>query len=208
MKAEGRGSSAPLTESFAEKHNLKLVLLALFGGTAGQAVVWYCGQFYALFFLTQTLKVAPTTAILMIAAALAIGTPGFILFGWLSDRIGRKPIIMLGCLLAVTTYLPVFKGLTHYANPALEAAIAAAPVVVVADPGRCSLQFNPVGTAKFTSSCDVAKTALASRGIPYSNEAAPAGSTAQIKVGNTAIPSYAADSARCSSEKRRPLPNL
>jgi len=190
MKAEGRGSSAPLSESFAEKHNLKLVLLALFGGTAGQAVVWYCGQFYALFFLTQTLKVAPTTAILMIAAALAIGTPGFILFGWLSDRIGRKPIIMLGCLLAVTTYLPVFKGITHYANPALEAAIGAAPVVVEADPGRCSLQFNPVGTSKFTSSCDVAKTALVSRGIPYSNQATPPGSAAQIKVGNTAIASY------------------
>jgi Sugar (and other) transporter len=190
MKAEGRGSTAPLTESFAERGNLKLVLLALFGGTAGQAVVWYCGQFYALFFLTQTLKVAPTTAILMVAAALAIGTPGFILFGWLSDRVGRKPIIMLGCLLAVITYLPLFKAITHYANPALEAAVAAAPVVVVADPAECSLQFNPVGTSKFTSSCDVAKSALVNRGIPYSNEAAPPGSVAQIKVGATAIASY------------------
>jgi Sugar (and other) transporter len=190
MKAEGRGSTAPLTESFAERGNLKLVLLALFGGTAGQAVVWYAGQFYALFFLTQTLKVAPTTAILMVAAALAIGTPGFILFGWLSDRVGRKPIIMLGCLLAVITYLPLFKAITHYANPALEAAVAAAPVVVVADPAECSLQFNPVGTSKFTSSCDVAKSALVNRGIPYSNEAAPPGSVAQIKVGATAIASY------------------
>jgi MFS family permease len=190
MKAEGRGSTAPLTESFAEGRNLKLVLVALFGGTAGQAVVWYCGQFYALFFLTQTLKVDPTTAILMIAAALAIGTPGFILFGWMSDRVGRKPIIMLGCLLAVVTYLPVFKGITHYANPALEAAVAAAPVVVTADPDQCSLQFNPVGTSKFTSSCDVAKSALVIRGIPYRNEAAPPGSVAQISVGQTAIDSY------------------
>jgi MFS family permease len=190
IKAEGRVSRAPLTESFAEKHNLRLVLIALFGGTAGQAVVWYAGQFYALFFLTQTLKVAPTTAILMTAAALAIGTPGFILFGWLSDRIGRKPIIMLGCLLAVITYLPLFKAITHYANPALEAAIATAPVVVTANPDDCSLQFNPVGTSKFTSSCDVAKSALVTRGIPYSNEAAPSGTVAQIKVGNTAIASY------------------
>jgi MFS family permease len=190
MKAEGRGSLAPLTESLAEKHNLKLVLLALFGGTAGQAVVWYCGQFYALFFLTQTLKVAPTTAILMTAAALAIGTPGFIVFGWLSDRVGRKPIIMLGCLLAVITYLPLFKAITHYANPALEAAVATAPVVVIASPEECSLQFNPVGTSKFTSSCDVAKSALVNRGIPYSNETAAPGSVAQIKVGRTAIASY------------------
>jgi MFS family permease len=190
MKAEGRGSTAPLTESFAERRNLKLVLIALFGGTAGQAVVWYCGQFYALFFLTQTLKVEPTTAILMIAAALAIGTPGFILFGWMSDRVGRKPIIMLGCLLAVITYLPLFKAITHYANPALEAAVATSPVVVTAYPDECSLQFNPVGTAKFTSSCDIAKTALVTHGIPYSNEAAPPGTVAQIKVGQTAIASY------------------
>jgi MFS family permease len=190
MQAEGRGSRAPLTESFAEKHNLKLVIVALLGGTAGQAVVWYCGQFYTLFFLTQTLKVDPTTANLMIAAALAIGTPFFILFGWMSDRVGRKPIIMLGCLLAVITYLPLFKAITHYANPALETAVATSPVVVTANPDECSVQFNPVGTSKFTSSCDIAKSALVTRGIPYSNEAAPAGTTAQIKVGQTAIASY------------------
>jgi MFS family permease len=190
MKDEGRGSTAPLTEALTEGRNLRLVLLALFGGTAGQAVVWYAGQFYALFFLTQTLKVDPKTAALMIAVALAIGTPGFILFGWLSDRVGRKPIIMLGCLLAIITYLPLFKAITHYANPALEAAVATAPVVVIADPEECSLQFNPVGTSKFTSSCDVAKSALVTRGIPYSNEAAPSGTVAQIKVGETAIPSY------------------
>jgi MFS family permease len=190
MKEEGRGSTAPLTEALAEGRNLRLVLLALFGGTAGQAVVWYAGQFYALFFLTQTLKVDPRTAILMIAAALAIGTPGFILFGWLSDRVGRKPIIMLGCLLAVITYLPIFKAITHYANPALEAAVATAPVVVIADPSECSLQFNPVGTSKFTSSCDVAKSALVNRGIPYSNLAVSPGNVAQIKVGETAISSF------------------
>ncbi len=190
MQAEGRGSRAPLTESFAEKRNLKLVIVALLGGTAGQAVVWYCGQFYTLFFLTQTLKVDPTTANLMIAAALAIGTPFFILFGWMSDRVGRKPIIMLGCLLAVITYLPLFKAITHYANPALETAVATSPVVVTANPDECSVQFNPVGTSKFTSSCDIAKSALVTRGIPYSNEAAPAGMTAQIKVGQTTIASY------------------
>jgi MFS family permease len=190
MKTEGRGSRAPLTESFAERGNLKVVLIALFGATAGQGVVWYCGQFYALFFLTQTLKVDPKTAILMVAAALAIGTPGFILFGWLSDRFGRKPIIMLGCLLAVTTYLPLFKAITHYANPALEAAIASAPAVVIADPDECSLQFNPISTSKSKSSCDVARSALVNQGIPYIHETAPPGSVARIKIGQTAIASY------------------
>jgi MFS family permease len=190
MKSEGTNSKAPLTESFAEWGNAKIVLLALFGLTAGQAVVWYCGQFYALFFLTQTLKVDPQAANLMIAASLLIGTPFFIVFGSLSDRIGRKPIIMAGCALAVITYFPIFKAITHYANPALEAAQATSPVVVVADPGECSFQFNPVGTAKFTSSCDIAKAALVSRGVPYANESAAAGTVAQIKIGATVIPSY------------------
>jgi MFS family permease len=190
MKAEGKGSKAPLTESFADPRNLKVVLLALFGGTAGQAVVWYAGQFYALFFQTQILKVDGGTANLLIAASLAIGTPFFILFGSLSDRIGRKPIIMLGCLLAVVTYFPLFKAITHYANPALEAAVANAPVVVVADPGRCSFQFNPVGTSKFTTPCDVAKSALVRLGVPYSNEPAAPGTSAQVKVGQTVMASY------------------
>jgi MFS family permease len=190
MKAEGTHSKAPLTESFAEWGNAKVVLLALFGLTAGQAVVWYCGQFYALFFLTQTLKVDPQAANLMIAASLLIGTPFFIVFGSLSDRIGRKPIIMAGCALAVITYFPIFKAITHYANPALEAAQAASPAIVVADPSECSFQFNPVGTTKFTSSCDIAKAALVSRGVPYSNESAPAGTVAQIKLGSAVIPSY------------------
>jgi MFS family permease len=189
MKDEGRRSTAPLTESFARWDNLKIVLLALFGLTAGQAVVWYTGQFYALFFLTQTLKVDPVYANLMIAASLAIGTPFFILFGWLSDRIGRKPIIMLGCLLAALTYFPIFKALTHYGNPALFNAQATSPVVVTADPNDCSFQFNPVGTSKFTSSCDIAKSALVKAGVPYSNLAGPAGA-ASVKVGETIVPSY------------------
>jgi len=192
MKDEGKHSKAPLTESFARWPNLKIVLLALFGLVAGQAVVWYTGQFYALFFLTQTLKVDAQAANLMIAAGLLLGTPFFVIFGTLSDRIGRKPIIMAGLVLACLTYFPIFKGITHYANPALEEAIATAPVVVTADPNECSFQFNPVGTSQFTSSCDIAKSALVRRGIPYSNEAAPAGTVASIKVGSTLIPSYSA----------------
>src|SRR5271169_4770258 len=156
MKAAGTSSKAPLTESFGNWSNGRIVILALLGATAGQAVVWYCGQFYALFFLTQSLKVDGATANLMIAASLLIGTPFFIVFGSLSDRIGRKKIIMAGCLLAALTYFPLFHALTHYANPALEAAHATAPAVVVADPDKCSVQFNPVGTAKFTTPCDLA----------------------------------------------------
>jgi MFS family permease len=190
MKEEGKGSKAPLTESFGQWKNLKIVLLALFGLTAGQAVVWYTGQFYALFFLTQTLKVDSTTANLLIAASLLIGTPCFILFGWLSDKIGRKRIIMAGCLLAVFTYFPVFKAITHFANPALEAAQANAPVTVVADPSTCSFQFNPVGTAKFLSSCDIAKSFLAKGSVNYENETAPTGSVAHIKIGSTVIESF------------------
>jgi MFS family permease len=190
MKAEGKGSKAPLTESFARWGNLKIVLLALFGLTAGQAVVWYTGQFYALFFLTQTLKVSGATANILIALSLAIGTPFFILFGWLSDKIGRKRIILAGCLLAAITYIPVFHGIAYFANPALYAAQANAPVTVVADPAECSFQFNPVGTAKFLSSCDIAKSFLAKNSVSYENEAAPAGTVASIKVGETIIQSF------------------
>ena len=190
MKEEGTRSKAPLTESFARWGNLKIVLIALFGLTAGQAVVWYTGQFYALFFLTQTLKIDAQTANLLIAGSLLVGTPFFVFFGWLSDKIGRKPIIMAGCLIAALTYFPIYKAITHYGNPALEHAVNAAPVVVVADPAECTFQFNPVGTSKFTSTCDVAKTALVKRGTPYSNEAAPAGSPAMVKVGDVVIASY------------------
>lgn len=184
IKSEGKLSTAPLTEAFGNWKNLKIVLLALFGATAGQAVVWYGGQFYALFFLEKILQVDAKAANLMIAAALLIGTPFFVVFGGLSDRIGRKGIIMAGCVLAAVTYFPVFKGLTHFANPALERAVASAPVTVVADPANCSFQFDPVGRKAFTQSCDVAKSVLAKAGVPYTNEAAPAGSVARVRIGN------------------------
>ncbi|KVC29121.1 MFS transporter [Burkholderia pseudomultivorans] len=190
IKSEGKTSKAPLTEAFGQWKNLKIVTLALVGLTAGQAVVWYTGQFYALFFLTQTLKVDGASANILIAIALLIGTPFFLFFGSLSDKIGRKPIILAGCLIAALTYFPLFKALTHYANPQLEIATQKAPISVVADPATCSFQFNPVGTSKFTNSCDIAKSALAKAGLNYENVAAPAGTTAQIKVGDTVIPAY------------------
>jgi MFS family permease len=200
MKAEGKGSRSPLKDAFANWSNLKIVILALIGLTAGQAVVWYTGQFYALFFLTQTLKVSPQTANIMIAVSLAIGTPGFIFFGWLSDKIGRKPIIMAGCLIAAITYFPIFKAITHYANPALETAIAKAPIVVTSNPAECSFQFNPVGTAKFVTSCDIAKSALVRRGVPYANVDAPAGTIAQIKIGDVVVPSFAGSAADAAAK--------
>lgn len=196
MKAEGTTSRAPLKESFGSWPNLRVVLIALFGLTAGQAVVWYTGQFYTLFFLTQTLKVDLQTGNVLVAVSLLLGTPFFVIFGKLSDKIGRKPVILAGCALAALTYFPLFRALTHYANPALEAAQATAPVVVVADPAECSVQFNPVGTSAFTSSCDVAKAALVKRGIPYRNQAGTG--SALVRVGGSEIPAYdatVADSA-------------
>ncbi|AJC19979.1 MFS transporter [Pandoraea pulmonicola] len=189
MKAEGKASKAPLTESFGQWKNLKIVILALVGLTAGQAVVWYTGQFYSLFFMTQVLKVDGNTANIMVALGLLIGSPFFVFFGALSDRIGRKPIIMAGCLLAALLYFPIFKALTHYANPALEAATARSPITVIADPNECSFQFNPVGTSKFTSSCDIAKSYLSRAGLNYRNEAAPAGTMATVKIGDKVISS-------------------
>jgi len=193
MKAEGKTSKAPLTESFGQWKNLKIVILALLGLTAGQAVVWYTGQFYALFFLQQTLKVDGATANMLIAASLVIGTPFFIVFGTLSDKIGRKPIILAGCLIAALTYFPIFSALTHYANPALENALKNAPVVVTADPGDCQFQFNPTGTKKFTSSCDIVKAKLAAASVNYSNEVAAPGTIASVKVGEKVIISYNAN---------------
>jgi MFS family permease len=188
MKAEGKTSKAPLTESFGQWKNLKIVILALIGITAGQAVVWYTGQFYALFFLTQALKVDGATANLLIAASLLLGTPFFIVFGSLSDRIGRKPIIMAGCLIAAVSYMPVFKMLTEAANPDLARAQATNKVVVSADPAECSFQFNPTGTKKFTSSCDIAKQKLANASVSYDSVDLPAGTSAVIKVGDKEIP--------------------
>ncbi len=188
MKAEGRTSKAPLTEAFAHWPNLKLVLIALFGLTAGQAVVWYTGQFYALFFLTQSLKIDAATANLLMALGLLLGTPFFILMGGLSDRIGRKPVILAGCVLAAATYFPLFHALTEAGNPALAQALRSAPVQLVADPAQCSFQFNPTGATRFTSSCDVAKQALANASVNY--ESSSGSGTALIRIGDRVIESY------------------
>lgn len=187
MKEEGTTSKAPIREAFGEWKNLRWVLIALFGAGAGQAVVWYTGQFYALFYLEKVLKVDGATANILIAIALALGTPFFVIFGWLSDRVGRKPIILAGCALAVVSYFPLFHALTRAANPALAAASATAPIVVKTDPATCSLQFDPVGGNKFdTTSCDVAKAYLAKAGLPYSTEPAAPAANAQ-PTGSTVV---------------------
>ena len=203
MKAEGKTSKAPLSESFGQWKNLKIVILALVGLTAGQAVVWYSGQFYALFFMTQALKVDGAAANIYVAISLIIGTPFFILFGTLSDKIGRKPIIMAGCLLAVLTYFPTFTALTNAANPALAEAQAKNKVVVTADAAECSFQFNPTGTVKFTSSCDIAKQVLAGASVSYENAAGTAGTPATIKIGETVITSYTAKGLPADEAKKK-----
>ena len=203
MKAEGKTSKAPLKESFGEWKNLKIVILALVGLTAGQAVVWYTGQFYALFFLTQALKVDGATANILVAVSLLIGTPFFIVFGSLSDKIGRKPIILAGCLLAALTYFPVFGALTKAANPALAEAQAKNKVVVVADANECSFQFNPTGTVKFTSSCDIAKQVLAGASVSYENAPGAAGTPAVIKIGETSITGYSSKGLPADEAKKK-----
>lgn len=186
MKEEGKTSKAPLTESFGQWKNLKIVILALVGLTAGQAVVWYTGQFYALFFLTQALKVDPSTANILIAVSLLIGTPFFIVFGTLSDKIGRKPIIMAGCLIAALTYFPLFNALTKAANPDLAAAQAKTQVVVTADPKECSFQGSPIAREiDFRSSCDIAKRYLAQSSVSYENAAGTGPAT--ITIGDKVI---------------------
>ena len=188
MKEEGTTSRAPLTEAFGRWDNLRLVLIALFGAVAGQAVVWYTGQFYALFFLERMMRVDGATANIMIAVALIIGTPFFIVFGWLSDKIGRKKIIMTGCLLAALTYFPLFHALSGAVNPALYEAQSRAPVSIVADPNGCSLQFDPIGRNRFDqTSCDIAKSFLARAGVSYANVAARDGTTSQLRIGNVVI---------------------
>jgi MFS family permease len=196
MVDEGTRSKRPLSEAFGEWKNLKVALAALFGATAGEAVVWYGGQFYALFFLTQTLKVPAATAQIMIAIGLLIGTPGFILFGSLSDKIGRKPIMLAGFALAVVTYFPIFQGITHFANPKLEHALATAPVTVTANPSECSFQFKATGTEKFTTGCDVIKAALVGLSVNYDNVTAPAGTVASVKIGDQVIPADTPDVAK------------
>jgi MFS family permease len=190
MKAEGTGSKAPLLEAFGRWGNLKIVLAALFGVIAGFGVVWYATQFYVLLFLAQTLKVDGPTANVIVIIALLLATPFFVVFGALSDRIGRKWLVLGGIFLAAVSFFPVFKGLTHYANPALEKALLTSPVVVKADPDDCQFQINVTGTKKFTSSCDMIKARLVAAGVNYSNEAAPAGSVAEVMIGGAVLRSF------------------
>ncbi|MCT2399886.1 MFS transporter [Novosphingobium mangrovi (ex Huang et al. 2023)] len=188
MKDEGTTSKSPIRDSFGKWGNLKFVLIALFGAVAGQAVVWYTGQFYAMFYLEKILKVDGATTNYLIAIALALGTPFFVFFGWLSDRIGRKYLILGGCALAALTYFPAFHALSDAANPALAQASKNAPVVVTANDAECSFQFDPIGKNKFdASSCDIAKAFLAKNGINYTNTAAPAGTVATVAIGGNTL---------------------
>ncbi|WP_271408979.1 MFS transporter [Pseudomonas sp. Q1-7] len=193
MKAEGKCSKAPLRESFTQWSNLKVVLTALFSINAGQAVTFYTAQFYVLFFLTQVLKVDGGTANSLLIVALVLGAPFFIVAGRLSDRIGRKPVLLAGLLLATLCYFPLFKALTYYANPAIDQASRQAPISVIADPVTCTFQFDPVGKAKFDSPCDRAKTLLVKGGLPYASVDAPAGSELVVKVGDTEIRGFDAE---------------
>ena len=188
MKSEGKTSKAPLSESFGQWKNLKIVLLALFGLVAGQAVVWYSGQFYALFFLTSVLKVDGATANILVAISLILGTPFFVIFGTLSDKIGRKPIILAGMLLAIVTYFPLFGMLTKAANPDLAAAQVKNKIVVSAPAGDCSFQGNPVAREiDFTKSCDIAKRFLAQNSVSYDNATVTEAGPAKIKIGEKEI---------------------
>jgi len=203
MIDEGKGSKKPLKDAFGRWGNLKIVLLALVGLTAGQAVVWYTGQFYALFFLEKTLKVDGALTNSLVAIALLIGTPFFVFFGWLSDKVGRKWIILAGCLLAVLTYFPLFQTLTKAANPQLARAVATSPVTVIADPADCSVQFDPIGKTVFNTSCDLAKAHLAKAGITYENREAPAGSVAKVRIGAETVTSFAGETLDKAAFKDR-----
>jgi MFS family permease len=203
IKAEGKTSKAPLSEAFGQWNNLKIVLLALVGLTAGQAVVWYTGQFYALYFLQTFLKVDGPTANILIAVSLILGTPFFVIFGGLSDRVGRKPIIMAGCLIAALTYFPLFGALTSFANPKLQAAIEKSPVTVEADPANCNLVLNLTGTAKFTTACDLSRTFLSNAGVNYEKVDGAAGSGAVVKVGSVAVQGYDGTAATAKDDKVR-----
>jgi MFS family permease len=203
IKAEGKTSKAPLKESFGEWKNLRIVLLALFGVTAGQAVVWYTGQFYALYFLQTILKVDGPTVNVLIAVSLLLGTPFFVIFGALSDRIGRKPVIMAGCIIAALTYFPLFHGLTSFANPKLEAAIEKSPVTVVAAPDDCNLVLNLTGTSKFTTACDTSRTWLSNAGVNYNKVDGPAGTPATVKIGSSSVVGYDGAAANAKEEKAR-----
>ena len=203
MKAEGKGSKAPLTEAFGTWRNAKIAIIALLGATMGQAVVWYGGQFYALFFLQNVLKVDLQSANIMVAIALLLATPFFVIFGALSDRIGRKPIIMAGLLIAAVTYMPLFKALTHMANPALAEAQASIRATVSSDPADCKFQFNPTGTAKFTSSCDIATSFLTRNSVPYEVVPGPTGQPATVKIGENTVASYDAIAAGADAKAKQ-----
>ncbi|RON72327.1 MFS transporter [Pseudomonas fluorescens] len=190
MKEEGKTSKAPIRESFGKWENLKVVLIALFSINAGQAVTFYAAQFYVLFFLTQFLKMDPAVANTLLIISVVIGAPFFIFFGWLSDKVGRKPVLMIGLLLATALYFPIFKSLAHYANPAIDQASRQAPITVLADPATCTFQFDPVGKAKFDSPCDKVKTFLVKQGLPYSSVAAPTGSAVQVSVGDVQLDGF------------------
>ena len=201
MKEEGATSKAPLAEAFGQWKNAKIALIALFGLTAGQAVVWYSGQFYALFFINNVVRIDQFTSNVLVAWSLILGTGGFLFFGALSDKIGRKPIIMAGCLLAALTYFPVFNFITKVGNPALYAA-QQVPVTITVDGDQCHFQFNPTGTAKFTSSCDIAKATLARTSVNYTTVQGPAGQPAVIKVGDTSVTAYDATAPDAAAQKK------
>lgn len=190
MKAEGKTSKSPLKESFTNWKNLRIVLTALFSINAGQAVTFYTAQFYVLFFLTQVLKVDGALANELLIVALVIGAPFFVVAGWLSDKIGRKPVLLAGLALAAVFYFPLFKALTHYANPQIDQATRTAPITVMADPATCTFQFDPVGKAKFDSPCDQVKTLLVKSGVPYSSQATAAGSGVVVTVGEQRIEGF------------------
>ncbi len=202
MKDEGTGSKAPLTEAFGQWANLRIVLIAFFGAIAGQAVIFYASQLYVMTFLEKMLKIDGLTANMLLATALVLGSPFYLVFGALSDRIGRKPVILAGCLLAVLTLFPAFEALTSAANPALAAAQANAPVTVTANPDECHSQFDPVGGKSYdTTSCDIIKAILAKSGINYRNVAAPAGTIASITIGQTRF--VAPDPAKLAGEEKK-----
>lgn len=193
LRDRGQVSKAPLTESFARWKNLRVVILVMLGGTAGQAVVWYTGHFYALFFMQQALKLDAQTSNLLMAGALVLGAPFYLVFGALSDRIGRKPIIMTGCILAALTYFPIFKALTVHANPVIFKAQQDKPVVLLTHPGDCTLQFDPVGHTHFVNACDIARSWLAKKSIPYLNADAEADAPVEIRIGRLLVPSFSGE---------------
>ena len=201
MKAQGKISKSPIRESFTSWPNLKVVLTALFSINAGQAVTFYTAQFYVLFFMTQMLKVDPAQANTLLIISVVIGAPFFVFFGWLSDRIGRKPILMTGLLLATVLYFPLFKALSHYANPQIDAASRQSPIVVMADPAGCTFQFDPVGKARFDSPCDKVKTFLVKQGLPYSSQSLPAGSAVAVTIGEQRIDGFDEAAMRAAIEK-------